>query len=408
MNKYIIYFLILIPIQNSSFNIGKLHGCQSKTFRNSRPFFLSQIDFSPFCSKLRRCLKKNRRYKKKCLKYFFNQMNNYCSNLSSLKRRQCIKLSLQNKQIMFSNSKNYKKNSSSSSSSNSKKTHSSSYQCKKEIFYIKLLKKKLKNIKLEECPSNETCAPVDNICDEQSKTCTTSPICKTTETCNNPTQFCMPTQFCIDPPTNPTLCDLDDNQCAIEEQICDMTENDCVDNDKICDMGEECLSSEPMCDDGEECLDGGVVCGDEDTCVGEDVAECVKRVRIKFSGGNNDGCLAVASTGDGNCDSDSGVYNLEMVGTGFQIVLEGTSSCLETNGGNGDPAVLRSCQDGNVDQVFQIVDDSPDFLIRNANGQFLNKSGPNIVFRDNNANTRKILFLNTCIEVRSGIIGIPS
>ena len=178
----LLLLLTTLPIQNTIFfNPGQLSGCSVTTFRNSKPFYLITINFSQFCTSFKKCLKKKK--KNKCIKNFIFQMENYCEKLTPLKKIYCRRIVTKNKEIILT-TKNFKdssNNNTSSSSSSSSSFYKSGYrsnkasyskQCKKEVFYIKLLKDKLKKVSSTICDKDDySCVSNEIICNEVNSSC---------------------------------------------------------------------------------------------------------------------------------------------------------------------------------------------------------------------------------------------
>lgn len=414
MNKYIIYFLVLIPIENSSFfNIRQLQGCQAKTFRNARPFFLTRIDFSYSCKRFQKCLKKSYKNKNKCIRYFILQMKNSCSKLTPLKKIFCNRLAAKNQKIIYSQSKflkkSYSRKSSSSSSSSSSKKYSSSStknQCKKENFYIKLLKKKLKNISTEACERGEICAKNDKICQEDETGADDSKICNGEKICQDTSLFCPSPKICSDSPGNGNSdpdCDAGET-CTPVSDICDPDEEKtCVDKDMdVCEENKTCMNPNP-CDGDKMCLDPNKQCNDPNECINNTFGDCANEVRIFFDQG--DFCLKndnLQEDGNDECRNDNSLWVFEKLNNGFyKIISNNGTDCLQAPSSEGN-AIIDSCISMEDAQEFTISRLNDNLQIISRNNLILSLANAPATFEDspNPGQTKntELLLLNTCYE----------
>lgn len=109
--------------------------------------------------------------------------------------------------------------------------------------------------------------------------------------------------------------------------------------------------------------------------------------------------MKLASDIDDNCDDEDGLYELVKVDGGVNIVIARIDVCLESDGIEGNAPSFEICEDGNSNQVFNIINEAPFVLIRNSNGQFLNKIETLVIitFSNKTSDIRNFLLLNTCV-----------
>lgn len=348
-------------------------------------------------------------------------MDNYCARLTPLKRLYCRRLVAKNKVIVSTTTKNLKTSSRSSSSSSSScsssrkgyRKSSGKYQCKKEVFYIKLLKNKLKNIDTAACATGELCTPVDDICDqdgfvcvdEDEERCPNGKQCLVpddTTDCDLTANECVPNADVCDTDANTCVpnadvCDLLTNECVLPTEVCDSTANECVPLADVCAAGNNCIpEGVDFCNlDGQSCYNDNEQCGDTEECADSTLVECANQVRILFA--EKDECLKSNGATDSKCNSSSSKFQLVAIGNKYLVQKD--SKCLQSDG-TGNEVLFEDCDPSADEQLFKIYRESSEsnWKIEDNNGNFLDYDGTDVKFEDSDADDNSVYLLNTCIE----------